>query len=103
MGSTKVFAVWKSIPTNRATRDLNDPLLLRRDQSIEVDAVLFVVDIPKEAGREVVETRASPYVDASPNFPGETVESGFDEDWPPDVEYEFRHAGLDLKRSWSTL
>jgi hypothetical protein len=105
MESMQLFAFWKNIPTNRATGNSNDPLQLplQRDRSIEMDALLFIVDIPEETRREEVRTRAFPYVDASRNFEGETLESGFYEEWPRDIRDEFRYADSDLKRSWARL
>ncbi len=95
------FAHWTNIPANRALAGPGG-IPLQRDHSLELDATLFIVDIPEGTPRDEVIKKL---MDVCGVGIEETDGLGFQEEWPREIQRQFDSldADSDIIRSWADL
>jgi hypothetical protein len=99
-----MFAYWTETPTNKSTTDPLGLLQTRRSTGIEMDARLFIVDVPEGTSRDEVQSRSGRYVEASCGHEGETLKCGFSDECPLDIRNEFRDVYSEvIKLPWAEL
>ena len=95
------FAHWTNIVANRAIAGPSG-IPLQRDHSLEMDATLFIVDIPVGMTRQEVIKKL---MDVRGVCIEETDGLGFQEEWPREIRRQFDSldADSDMIRSWASM